>query len=139
MGFLRQRVIRGNKHLNRHVNKETIILRALLLSCFLFLFVNSCTPLTESLLKAAQNGDISKVEKLLFKGAEVNAKDKGGGTALIYMSEGGNVNIVKVLIEKSAEVNAKDNFGRTALMIASLNGHADIIKILIDKGAEINA
>ena len=137
MDFLRQRVIRGNKHLNRHVNKETIILRALLLSCFLFLFVNSCTPLTEILLKAAQNGDISKVEKLLSKGAEINAKDIDGRTALILATEEGHTDVVKMLIYKGAEVNAKDKGGGTALMYAASKGYGDIVNMLLEKDAKL--
>lgn len=46
--------------------------------------------------------DISNVTSILAKGAEVNAKDALGQTALIYAATYGNEEIVRVLAAKGA-------------------------------------
>jgi len=62
------------------------------------------------------------VELLLKKGANVNAKDKYGGTALMYAAVKGHKEVVELLIENGADVNAKNIMGKTALMSASRGG-----------------
>ena len=51
-------------------------------------------------------------------GADVNAKDKNGKTALMIAAQNTISNAVRVLIDAGADVNVKDNNGKTALMIA---------------------
>ena len=70
-------------------------------------------------------------------GADVNAKDLVGNTALSEASYGGHTEIVAMLLEKGADVNAKNNDGDTALILASEEGHTEIVKLLIRKGATI--
>jgi ankyrin repeat protein len=91
------------------------------------------------LIESAQKGDIAGVNALLNKGADVNAKDKDGWTALMEASNNGHTEIVKALIDKGANINAKDKNGRTALMWASLFGNTEIVKMLLNKGADVNA
>jgi ankyrin repeat domain-containing protein 50 len=54
--------------------------------------------------------------RLLEKGADVEAKDEDGWTALIKAAEGGYEAVVRLLLEKGVGVEAKDNHGRTALI-----------------------
>ena len=61
------------------------------------------------------------LRKLLEKGAEVNAKDNDGRTALIWASSAMDKNdlnpsALEALMTNGADVNAKDNRGQTALM-----------------------
>ena len=78
---------------------------------------------------------------LIEKGADVNAYDKYGQTALMlaakYKSKV-DMDIVKLLIEKGADVNARDNLDYTGLMTAAFDGRLDIVKLLIEKGVNIN-
>jgi uncharacterized protein len=78
------------------------------------------------------------VQALLARGADVNAKDKGGGTVLMAASATGHLDIVQALLDKGADVNAKGNLG-TALIGASAAGHLDVMQTLLDKGADVNA
>lgn len=97
------------------------------------------------------------VQILLANGANVNAEDNEGFTALIIAAERGHTSIVKTLLAEGADVNAKTkdkpidinsysgklmlNFGRTvipgesALMLAKENGHTEIVKLLKKAGA----
>ena len=54
------------------------------------------------------------VEMLLDAGADVDAKDKKGWTALICAAHWDHLAAVKLLVEKGANVNAKIDGGKTA-------------------------
>ena len=51
----------------------------------------------EKLLNACEVGDLEKIKQLLENGADVNAKDKYGWTALRYASSWGHKEIVELL------------------------------------------
>lgn len=67
----------------------------------------------KQLLDAARNGDLNEVKRLLQRGADVNAQDQNGTSAL--MMAAGNLDIVKLLVSHGAYINANDNTGRTVL------------------------
>src|SRR5712671_703287 len=67
-----------------------------------------------ALRKAAQDGDIQAVEDLLAKGADVNAKDNAGETALMIAAGQSNPGILAALLDAGAEANAQNNEGGTA-------------------------
>ena len=90
----------------------------------------------EDLFNAANSGDAATVQALLAKGADVNAKDTTGWTALMFAAATDYTGTVQVLLKKGANVNAKNNKGETALMIATFYKHPDIVKILKDAGAK---
>ena len=56
---------------------------------------------------AAFTGRMEVVELLIANGANVNAKDKDGGTPLLHATLSGHREIVELLISKGADVNAK--------------------------------
>jgi len=59
------------------------------------------------LLQAAKDGNLQAVQTLLAAGAEVNAKDNDGVTALMWAARNGYPEIVKFLLEKGAEKYTK--------------------------------
>lgn len=97
------------------------------------------STLSELLLIAAEKGDIVPVQTSLAQGAEVNAKDDDGQTALIKAAWEGYSDIIQTLLDNGAEVDAKDSDGQTALMWAARGGHTDIVETLLDYGADVNA
>lgn len=72
----------------------------------------------------------------LDAGADVNARDADGTTALSHHAFNGSTEIVKLLIDRDAEVDAQDGRGYTALRNAVEMKHADTVKALLDSGAD---
>ena len=95
------------------------------------------------LVQAAERGKLTEVQNALNDGADVNAKNTFGSTALMMASYCGYTNgnyteVVKLLLDKGADVNIKGKEGLTALMEASSGGYAEVVKLLLAKGADIN-
>ena len=90
------------------------------------------------IMYAALYGDADVVRVLLAQGANPNAQNDGGGTALMYAVE--DAEKVRLLIEAGADVNARSGEGRTALLIAvGRHGSNAVAKLLLDAGAQPSA
>jgi ankyrin repeat protein len=102
---------------------------------------------TGSLQDTAVFGDIRAARLMLDHGADVNAFDPLGRTALMYAATADSLrlDVVKLLIERGADVNAKDRHvqaadaGLTVLDIAKRNGDTPIVQLLVKSGAKASA
>lgn len=92
----------------------------------------------KQLLGAAKKGDAEGVIYALEKGADVNARDGKGNTALMYASFDGSRELAKLLISKGADVNARDELGITTLMCAAETGQLGQMLFLIRHGARVS-
>lgn len=63
-------------------------------------------PAESPVADAAQNGDIETVRSLLREGADVNAGQGDGMSALHWAAERGDVELIDVLLYAGAEVEA---------------------------------
>jgi len=93
-------------------------------------------PLIDCFL--ARNGT-EKARLLLDRGANVNARNKEGRTALLTAID--KIDGVQLLFERGADVNLADSRGWTPLMQAVMSdtpNSARIVKLLLDKGADID-
>ena len=83
-------------------------------------------PSDQDTINAAKNGNTADVQALLGKGANPNAKESDGWTALMWAAARGQLEVVLLLLENGAEIDAKDNDGYTALMHACLRSQAKV-------------
>lgn len=89
------------------------------------------------LMYAALYGDSAEMRLLLDKGADPNARNDAGATALMWAVD--DLEKVRLLVEHGAGVNAKSDDGRTPLMIASgVYGNSAVLKLLLARGAKVN-
>lgn len=75
----------------------------------------------EAWFNAAKAGDRDRLEALLAGGADVNARDRQGRTALFHVLApyGGDPNLAMWLLSCGADVNARDHAGDSAIEYAS--------------------
>nr|MCR4623632.1 ankyrin repeat domain-containing protein [Alphaproteobacteria bacterium] len=78
------------------------------------------------------------VKRLLESGANVNASNGRGITALHLAAQEGYAEIAELLIEQGANVNALDDNGDTALLLAVNNKNLGVMNLLLDHGAKIS-
>jgi ankyrin repeat protein len=95
--------------------------------------------LIEELNKDWDVVDMSKVQDLLDRGADVKAKDEWGQTPLHRASIENHIETAKLLIEAGADVKAKDKWGATPLHWASVKNSIELAVLLIEKGADVGA
>lgn len=120
--------------------------------------------LNDELINSAQNGDLAKLKKCITKGANINASDENGETALTQACDSGHYDIVKFLAENGADTNARNDVGYGALEFSASNeiweylkpkassvdkdlalinfamrGNVEQVKSLVAQGADINA
>ncbi|KAE9067069.1 hypothetical protein PF010_g27611, partial [Phytophthora fragariae] len=89
---------------------------------------------------AAKNGRIEVVRELIENGADVNAQDDKGTTALMAAAEYDQLEMVKFLIEHGASLTTTDDDGDTALMIAAVKGPIKVCRYLAEQpGTDVNA
>jgi ankyrin repeat protein len=70
------------------------------------------------------------VKALLDHGADVNARNEGGITALMIAAATNQADLAGLLIGAGADQSAKDETGKTALGMARDKGNDAVIKLL---------
>ncbi len=76
---------------------------------------------------------------LAKKGADVNARNTDGDTAMHFAGRSGHVEAVLKLAEWKAKVNVKNIQGETPLHCAVRAGYPDVVAEMIKLGADVNA
>ncbi len=90
------------------------------------------------LVDAAKNSDQVAVRALLKQGADVNATDADGTTALLWASYRDDIETAELLLRAGANVNASNDLGATPIWTASLNGSTAMVRTLLQAGANPN-
>lgn len=89
-----------------------------------------------TLLEAVRNNEVRAVRTQLASGADANARDDIGATALMYAAAFGSIDMVRLLLNGGADVNASSRTGATALMWATADTAK--VRLLLDRGAAVN-
>jgi ankyrin repeat protein len=92
----------------------------------------------QSLLKAANTGDMATLERLLASGISVNASGNFDVTPLYVAVLDNRLDAVRRLIAKGAKVNERTEDGSAPLLIAAQFGSEAIVAELLRAGAEVS-
>ena len=91
------------------------------------------------LIDAVKRQDVVAANALLDRGADVNAAEGDGATALHWAAQLDDPTMVDLLLESGAAADAANRFNVTPLELASLNGNRAIVERLLAAGADVNA
>jgi ankyrin repeat protein len=89
------------------------------------------------LMYAALYRDIATAHLLLDAGADLNARNDAGATALMWAVD--DLEMTRLLLERKADPNVRSADGRSALMLAAGRaGASDVVKLLLDAGSMVD-
>ncbi|MEQ9411168.1 MAG: ankyrin repeat domain-containing protein [Fuerstiella sp.] len=88
---------------------------------------------------AAERADAVGVRKLVMAGADVNATQVDGMTALHWAVYHDDADTASLLLQAGAQADTATRYGVTPLALACLNGRAEIVEQLLQAGADANA
>jgi uncharacterized protein len=90
---------------------------------------------------SAEGADGGTLQLLVAAGADVNAKDNLGWTAVMKASFAGHTKTLEALSKfsnPSIDVNARNLSEETAVMLAAQKGHLETVEKLVELKAEVN-
>jgi Ankyrin repeats (3 copies) len=90
------------------------------------------------LWRLAETNDTGQLEEILARGADIDARNVDGVTALMRAAYNGRIKMVRALIGHGADLNATRVDGFTPLGLAAFFGHTDVVKVLVESGADLS-
>ncbi len=112
-----------------HTTKPRV---SILVAMVVLAFLSACTPTPQDqLFDSVETGDFEAFHEALDLGADINAVDKDGRTALALAVAGGDTTMVGLLtIVSGIDMNATDDEGWTVLTRAAADGDLPMIATL---------
>ncbi len=93
--------------------------------------------MTRDWQEAIARGDIAELAALLADGADIDARDKHGQTAVMLAAAAGDARVVEFLAVHGADLDHTAKYGLSAVMLAALRGHAAVVGVLVGAGANL--
>ena len=97
-------------------------------------------PFASPVADAAERGDVAAVKALLKEGADVNASQGDGMSALHWAADRGDAALAEILLYAGASTSAQTRIGQyTPLHLAGKSGSAAVATALLKAGADVNS
>ena len=88
------------------------------------------------LMYAALYGDVLMARQLLDMGADPNARNDVGASALLWAVD--DAEMTRLLLDRGADPNVRSADGRTPVLLAAARtGVVDVVRLLLDRGATL--
>jgi len=92
-----------------------------------------------ALVRAAGAGDIEAVRRLLAEGADVDARDASGRTAVTAAAMREHVDVVAALVDAGADVDLQDTERNNPLLLAGENGNVALLREVLRADPDLGA
>ena len=91
-----------------------------------------------NLLKAAGKGDLEETERLVKDGANLNAINEDGESALTRAISKKHIAVAKLLLDNGATTDYTGPLVHKPLHVAVQTGNAKLVELLLDNGADVD-
>lgn len=86
-------------------------------------------------IMAASKGQLKAVKKYLAEGADIDARNKNGMTALMKASStlnkhDGHGGLIQYLLEKGADTSLTNDYGSDVFVVAEIHGNHDLLELI---------
>ncbi|KAJ5108060.1 hypothetical protein N7456_004735 [Penicillium angulare] len=124
----------GSRYICEMENSENDLLIKVLLSHRTARETPDCFGRT-AMLRAAETRRYSRLEFIIEKGANLEARDPENKTALWWAVMNQHGSMTKLLIHNNANLNVQDDLGRTPLHLSAEAHNVEIFRALVEGGA----
>lgn len=93
----------------------------------------------EPFMTVVYSGDLEKIKEMVEKGANVNARNSAGCTALMLAGNIGRPDIMEYLNQKGAQIETKTSDNYLAVSVPIRHAYMDVIQFYIKHGVALNA
>ncbi len=92
--------------------------------------------MNQQLIDSAQRGDTKNVLELLENGADIDATNEHGMTAVMAATREHHTGTADALIQRGADIDIRNNNQDNVLLYAGAEGFLDIVKLAVEGGAD---
>ncbi|RAR41451.1 hypothetical protein DP091_24030 [Paenibacillus sp. MDMC362] len=93
--------------------------------------------MNRELIEYAEQGNTEQVRQLLQSGADINATDERGRTAVMVATYHNHVGTVEALIQAGADINIRDHQRNNVFLYAGAEGMMEILRLAIEADADV--
>ncbi|MBN4075968.1 ankyrin repeat domain-containing protein, partial [Gammaproteobacteria bacterium AH-315-E17] len=97
---------------------------------------NNLESINRQLITETRSANLSFVQNLIAQGADINASEVDGSTALLWATYQQNLEMVSVLLNAGANPNLSNRYGISPLLQSSRTGDGDAAMALLNAGAD---